>query len=291
MHQAITDMLDPYMCQTPADYKNALKEIIQQIVLLGLSRQGFFNRAAFYGGTALRIGHGLQRFSEALDFTLLSPDPDFLLGPYLKGIEEELLSYELHFSAHSAVKSGNTPIKSAFIKGNTLAVLLSISDTKIHTSGTHKNELLKIKLEVDTDPPNPSGNTETLFLTNPIPFSYRILTLESLFAGKLHAIVCRNYPSGRVKGRDFYDFIWYMKKRVTPDISYLEAKLRQSGVIEEYQVLTMDMIRDVITERIAAIDFTEARKDITPFIKDDFEVAVWSREFFMPLVQSLTDLY
>ncbi len=286
MHQAVTDMLDPYHCQTPADYKNALKEIVQQIVLLGLSRQGFFNKAAFYGGTALRIGHGLQRFSEDMDFTLLSPDPDFYLDSYLKGIEEELMSYELQFTAQRIEKRENKPIESAFIKGNTLAILISVTDKKITTSGTHKNELLKIKLEIDTDPPSPSGKFETVFLTNPIPFSYKILTLESLFAGKLHAVICRNYPSGRVKGRDFYDFIWYMKKHVYPDMAYLEAKLRQSGALDNHQAFTMNTLKDMMIQKISAIDFKEAGKDVAPFIKDEYELNVWSSEFFTALVQT-----
>jgi len=284
MHQAITDMLTPYNCKTPADYKNALKEIVQHIALLGLSRQGFFNKAAFYGGTALRIGHGLHRFSEDMDFTLLATDPDFLLDRYLKGIESELLSYELQFSVQKIEKRVKTPIESAFIKGNTLAILLSISDRKLTGSGIHKNELLKIKLEIDTDPPSPPGKTETLFLTSPIPFSYKILTLESLFAGKLHAIICREYPSGRVKGRDFYDFIWYIQKKVSPDMPYLEAKLKQSGAIEKNQKITLNMAKDMLRKKISTIDFNSARSDVSPFIKDQFELDVWSAEFFNSLL-------
>ena len=282
MHQAVADMLDQYHCQTPADYKNALKEIVQQIILLGLSRQGFFNKAAFYGGTALRIGHGLQRFSEDMDFTLLSPDPDFFLGSYLKGIEEELMAYELKFTAQSI----DNPIESAFMKDNTLSILISISDKKITTSGTHRNELLKIKMEVDTDPPSPSGRIESLILTNPIPFSYKILTLESLFAGKLHAVICRRYPSGRVKGRDFYDFIWYMKKHVYPDMTYLEAKLRQSGALETHQAFTINTLKDMLIQIFSEIDFKAAAKDVAPFIRDEYELNVWSPEFFTALVHT-----
>jgi hypothetical protein len=218
MNKAILEMLEPYNCQTPMDYKNALKEIVQQIALLGLSRQGFFYKAAFYGGTALRIGHGLNRFSEDMDFTLLMPDPGFSLEKYLIGIEQELLSYELKFSAQKVNKKINTPIESAFIKGNTLAILISIDNINLPAAGTHKNELLKIKIEIDTDPPEPSGMYETLFLTSPIPFSYNILQLTTLFAGKLHAIISREYPRGRIKGRDFYDFIWYMGKKISPDL-------------------------------------------------------------------------
>ena len=287
MNKAILEMLEPYNCQTPMDYKNALKEIVQQIALLGLSRQGFFYKAAFYGGTALRIGHGLNRFSEDMDFTLLVSDPNFSLGKYLSGIEQELLSYELKFSVQKINKKINTAIESAFIKGNTLAILISIDDMELPTAGTHKNELLKIKMEIDTDPPQPSGICETLFLTNPIPFSYNILQLSSLFAGKLHAIISRDYPGGRVKGRDFYDFIWYMKKNISPDLQYLEARLKQSGKLGKTEQLSIDKLKLLLTDKISIIDFSEAGKDVTPFIKDEFELDVWSVEFFISLIQTL----
>ncbi len=287
MNKAILEMLEPYNCQTPMDYKNALKEIVQQIALLGLSRQGFFYKAAFYGGTALRIGHGLNRFSEDMDFTLLVPNSNFTLKKYLVGIEQELLSYELKFSVQKVNKIINTPIESAFIKGNTLAILISIDDINLPAAGTHKNELLKIKIEIDTDPPQTSGMYETLFLTNPIPFSYNILQLTSLFAGKLHAIISRDYPSGRAKGRDFYDFIWYMGKKISPDLQYLEAKLKQSGKLSKKEHLSLDKLKLLLTNKISTIDFAEAGKDVAPFIKDEFELNVWSTEFFNSLIQSL----
>lgn len=287
MHQVISEMLEPYQCRTPGDYKRALTEIVQQIALLGLSRQGFFNHAAFYSGSALRIGYGLRRFSEDLDFTLLSPETDFTLEKYLKGIEEELLAYELEFTARKKEKRGISPIESAFIKGNTLTILITVADKSITASGTHGNELLKIKLEIDTDPPSPSGRHETLFLTMPIPFSYRILKLESLFAGKLHAIISRTYPSGRVKGRDFYDFIWYMDKRINPDLPYLEAKLKQSGIIGEGQYLSLNMVKEMLREKMDMIDIESARADVAPFIRDEFELQVWSKEFFLSLISTL----
>ena len=158
---------------------------------------------------------------------------------------------------------------------------------ELPTAGTHKNELLKIKMEIDTDPPQPSGICETLFLTNPIPFSYNILQLSSLFAGKLHAIISRDYPGGRVKGRDFYDFIWYMKKNISPDLQYLEAKLKQSGKLGKTEQLSIDKLKLLLTDKISTIDFSEAGKDVTPFIKDEFELNVWSVEFFISLIQTL----
>lgn len=159
MHTAIETMLKRYNCQTSADYKNALKEIMQEIALLGLSRQNFFQAAAFYGGTALRIAHQLGRFSEDLDFTLEKPDTAFDVRPYLKGIEEEFQAYDLKLVAEEKDKSHDTGVESAFLKANTLEHLLMIEGIKNPASGTNRNDLIKIKLEVDINPPLPKGQT------------------------------------------------------------------------------------------------------------------------------------
>ena len=148
MHQAIKDMLERYTCKTSEDYKNALKEIMQEIALLGLSRQKFFDKAAFYGGTALRIAHGLGRFSEDMDFTLLQNKNSFNITQYLKGIEDEFSSFGLGLSSEKRHKSVETTIDSAFLKANTLEYLLQIEGLNNPASGTNKNELLKIKFEL-----------------------------------------------------------------------------------------------------------------------------------------------
>ncbi|MBI2522035.1 MAG: nucleotidyl transferase AbiEii/AbiGii toxin family protein [Bdellovibrio sp.] len=287
MHQAIKEMLSPYQCKTPEQYKNALKEIVQEIALLGLSRQDFFDKAAFYGGTALRIAHKLDRFSEDLDFTLLTPNPNFDLNSYLKGIEDEFVTYGLRLKAEKQIKNIETPVESAFLKANTLELLLSIEGINNASSGTHKNELLKIKLEIDTDPPNPSGETESTFLMLPIPFSFRILTLPSLFAGKLHAVLCRQYKSGRVKGRDFYDFLWYMKKGVKPDLLYLEAKMQQSGHLSQGERLDTTKLKELLNAKFETLNWGQAKRDVTPFINDTFALNLWSTDFFKQLAAKL----
>ncbi len=287
MHQAIKDMLAPYHCKTPQEYKNALKEIVQEIALLGLSRQGFFDKAAFYGGTALRIAHKLDRFSEDLDFTLLVPDSKFDLGAYLKGIDDEFMNFGLSLKAQKQNKSVDTPVESAFIKGNTLELLLSIEGINDAKSGTHKTELIQIKLEIDTDPPMPPGETESKFLMLPIPFSYSILTLPSLFAGKLHAVLCRQYKSGRVKGRDFYDYLWYMNKKVLPDLAYLEAKMHQSGHLAQDEKLDCNKLLELLNRKFEVIDWAQAKKDVLPFIKDPFALNMWGGDFFQQVSQPL----
>jgi predicted nucleotidyltransferase component of viral defense system len=287
MNEVIKTMLAPYKCMTPNDYKNALKEIIQEIALLGLARQHFFTNAAFYGGTALRIAHGLPRFSEDLDFTLMKPDAKFNLSNYLTGIETELLSYGLKMSATIKNKSMQTAVESAFIKGNTIEVLLEIDGLEERKMPLNKNDLITIKLEIDRNPPSPSGQSEMLFATLPIPYSYKILELPSLFAGKLHAILCREYKSGRIKGRDYYDFIWYINKGVSTDILYLKAKLIQSGHWKENKKFDLNVLKKLLESKFDNIDWESAKKDVLPFIKDPFELQVWSKDFFKSLLKKV----
>ncbi|MBT3984272.1 MAG: nucleotidyl transferase AbiEii/AbiGii toxin family protein [Bacteriovoracaceae bacterium] len=288
MHQAIKDMLERYTCKTSEDYKNALKEIMQEIALLGLSRQKFFDKAAFYGGTALRIAHGLGRFSEDMDFTLLQNKNSFNITQYLKGIEDEFSSFGLGLSSEKRHKSVETTIDSAFLKANTLEYLLQIEGLNNPASGTNKNELLKIKLEIDINPPTPAGNSETLFLTQPIPFSYKMLTLPSLFGGKLHALLCRSYPSGRVKGRDYYDFIWYTNKGIKPDMAYLKGKLCDSGHWSSSKELTTKDLQDLLKQKFEKTNWEQAKKDVIPFLKNSEEVQVWSTTFFNSLIPKVT---
>lgn len=283
MNQAIKEMLTPYNCQTPVDYKNALKEIMQEIALLGLSRQNFFDKASFYGGTALRITHKLNRFSEDLDFTLIKPDSSFDIGTYLLGISDEFAVYGLKLTTEKTVKNIETSIDSAFLKSKTLENLLMIEGLKNPTSGTNKNELIKIKLEIDTTPPLPTGNVETKYLTLPTPFSYRVLTLPSLFAGKLHALLCREYKSGRVKGRDYFDFIWYKTRKVEADLPYLKGKLIESGHWDAKQEFTKNDLETLLIKKFETTDFTQAKKDVLPFIKDQRALDIWSADFFKSL--------
>lgn len=290
MNDAIQVMLGPYNCKTPEDYKNALKEIVQEITLLGLARQNFFSNAAFYGGTALRLCHGLNRFSEDLDFTLLKFDKNFSLKNYLKGVENELITYDLKVTAEQKNKTGQSSVESAFLKANTIEILLAIEGWEKKKIPMNKNDKINIKLEIDTEPPSPSGETEIKYATLPIPFTYKVLTLPSLFAGKLHAVLCREYGSGRVKGRDYYDFIWYTNRKASIDIPYLKAKLIQSGHWNEGEEFNLNELKRLLKEKFSKIDWKNAKKDVVPFIKDPFELEVWSKDFFLSLVDRLDNV-
>lgn len=275
MNQAILAMLDKYKCRTKSDFENALKEIIQEVALVGLWRSKFFDHAAFYGGTALRILYELDRFSEDLDFTLLKPHKTFDLNPFLKAIETELSAFGLHMEVLKKSKSVDNQIQSAFLKGNTLKHLIEIGVPK-NLLKNKSDELIKIKLELDTDPP-PAFDTTTHFLLNPTPCSVRVVIEEDLFAGKMHALLCREWKT-RVKGRDWYDLIWYVQRKVPLNLRHLEARMQQSGHLKEK--LTPASFRERLKDRIATIHFNEAKKDVLPFIKSIHSLDLWGKDFF-----------
>lgn len=286
VHSAVESMLRKYPQKAKEDQANALKEIIQQIALLGLFRAGFFDNAAFYGGTALRLFHGLPRFSEDLDFSLIKKRTNFSFASYCEAVRTELLAYGFETEVTHKEKAADTAIESAFIKAGTLKHLLKIGAAHPETIGVHAGELLKIKLEVDTDPP--SGATyEVKYLLEPIPFSVRIFSLPSLFAGKVHALLCRNWKGGRVKGRDLYDFVWYMSKNVPIDASHLAHRIQQTGHCGPNEFLNQSAIIQMLNKKFQSINYAQARHDIIPFIKNPDEVKIWSAEFFSSIANNI----
>ena len=187
-------MLNQHESTTLSDKKNSIKEVVQEIMLCGLSRAGFFHSATFYGGTALRIFYGLDRFSEDLDFSLAAPDPDFQLDAYLPALEKELASYGFRFQAEARKKTVDSDIQSAFVKGNTREhILICYADDRLARS-IGGGELIKIKFELDTTLP-PFASFEQKYRLLPIPYKIRLYDMPSLFAGKLHAVICRAWKS------------------------------------------------------------------------------------------------
>jgi hypothetical protein len=180
-------MLSKYKVNSLDEERNALKEIVQEIALCGLSRAGFFKEAAFYGGTALRIFYGLDRFSEDLDFSLMAPNPDFDLSKYFSALESQMSSVGLNFTVEEKIKSADSNIKSAFLKGNTKEHILSIYRDNGQLKNLNPHEVIKIKFEVDTNPP-PYANFENQYRLLPSPYSVKLYDLPSLFAGKIHAV-------------------------------------------------------------------------------------------------------
>ncbi len=285
MNEAVERMLSKYNCSTTRDTTNALREILQEIVLLGLWRSKFFEHAAFYGGTALRILYGLDRFSEELDFSLLKVDENFDLGRYTIALEKELNGFGFATKIEKREKTSLSPIQSAFLKANTLNTLLTVTtDTRI-TEGINSEQLLKIKIEIDTEPPQ-GFTTESRYLLQPLPFAVRVYSLPDLFAGKMHAILCRKWQN-RVKGRDWYDLVWYISNHPQLHLSHLEQRMLQSGHLVENTVLNRDMFFSLLMASIDNLDIKQAQKDAALFIKSVDATKVWSKEFFKQISERI----
>ncbi|MEK6542892.1 MAG: nucleotidyl transferase AbiEii/AbiGii toxin family protein [Elusimicrobiota bacterium] len=282
MNPAILAMLGRYQCVSARDYKNALKEVIQEIALLGLWRAKFFEHAAFYGGTALRILYGLDRFSQDIDFSLLKPQKSFTLQPYLKAVMTELAS--MGFTVDIEAGTRSTAIDSAFIKAGTKEHLLKIKTPGQIADKIHKDSLLTIKFEVDTDPPG-GFQTQAKTLLQPIPFAVNAYQQPDLFAGKLHAVLQRKWKN-RVKGRDYYDLVWYVAREIPVRLEHLEQRLRQSGAWGTEKLQLTDLL-GLLREKFAALDVAAAKNDVSPFLKDPSAIELWSKDFFESLLPKL----
>ncbi len=284
MHSGIMSMLEKYELKNLEDRKHAIKEIVQEVTLLGLYRSGFFNYATFYGGTCLRIFYGLNRFSEDLDFSLIHPDTDFTLSKYSKYVKDELGSFGFDMQVIEKSKSQNSNIRTAFIKGGTKVHLLRIVPSDSLIQSIHSDELIKIKLEVDINPPK-GATFENKYHLNPIAFSVKTYTLDSLFAGKVHALLCRSWGS-RVKGRDFYDYIWYLSKGIKLNIMHLESRMKQSGHLKLNKRLTQEVLNELLIRRFNEVDFEQAKQDVIPFIHESKEIEAWCKEMFVEVTKN-----
>lgn len=282
---AVLDMVARYRPQTDRDYDMALKQVIQEIALLGLWRGKFFENAAFYGGTALRIFYGLDRFSEDLDFSLLKKKDDFRLSSYFSFLLNELESFGFEVDIQSQEKRTLSDIDTAFIKAGTALHLIKIGVPVQITGKIPASAAMKIKIEIDKDPPL-GFNTETKFALEPVPFSVRLFDPSSLFAGKMHAVLCRKWKN-RVKGRDWYDLVWFVRKGISLDLYHLQKRMEQSGHLETGTVLTPELFSKIFAERITSVDFLQARQDVVPFIKDSSLLDLWSPDFFISVAEKI----
>ncbi len=285
MNNIIEKMLEKYDLKTSDDFENGLKEIIQHLALLGLWRSKFFEHAAFYGGTALRIFYGLRRFSEDMDFSLIKKDKNFNLDKYTNAIKKEIESFGFIFQIEKKYKILNSTIESAFLKGNSIKNLISINTPEDIIVRFQQNKKLKIKIEVDIDPPDGAGyEVKTLF--NPIPFQVKLFNLKSLFAGKCHAIICRNWKS-RIKGRDYYDFLWYIGGDISCDIDHLRLRMIQSGHLQKNEKLNYESLKKKLKEKITTPVIKQAIEDVKPFIKDQDELSLWGKDLFLQAIERL----
>lgn len=277
--EAILRRLESYKCSSHQEYEAALLEIIQEIALLGLWRSKFFEKAVFYGGTALRILYGLDRFSEDLDFSLLMKAPNFEMKTYHQAVTRELQSLGFDVIVEEKKKTTESAVQSAFIKASTREHFLRIGLSTEDQKRMHSNKILKVKFEVDTDPPL-KFNVNYRPLTFPGPFSVATMTLPDLFAGKMHALLFREYK-GWVKGRDWYDFLWFLGQKIPLGLTHLEERMRQAGHLLIDNQLTEQRLRMLLDDRIRQLDVASAAADVRRFIKDQWKIAHWSRDYFL----------
>lgn len=285
MNGVLSEMLDHYQAEGLADKKNAVKEIMQEVVLCGLSRAGFFQKAAFYGGTALRIFYGLDRFSEDLDFTLTAPDPEFDLSEYFPTLRKEVAAYGLNVEIEEKEKTTESAIRSAFLKGNTKEHLLLFYDTDPAAGRIPDNEKIRIKFEVDTNPPARAG-FEHKYRLLPAPYEVTLYDMPSLFAGKVHAVICRAWKN-RVKGRDLYDYVFYLSRGVALNTEHLKNRLVQSDSWNAEEPFSIEDAKKMLLDRFDRIDFEQAKEDIRPFIRDAASIDIWCKNFFKQITEGI----
>ena len=287
MNTALSQMLSAYDINTIYDRKNAVKEIMQEIVLCGLSRAGFFKKAAFYGGTALRIFYGLDRFSEDLDFSLTTQDKTFDLQTYFPVLKKEVQSFGLNVEIQEKEKTADSHIRSAFLKGNTKEHLLLFFEDAQNLSSIPNTELIKIKFEIDINPPEYAG-FEHKYRLLPAPYEVNLYDMPSLFAGKIHAVLARAWRN-RIKGRDLYDYIFYLSRGASLNLPHLNQRLIDSGTISADSTLSLEDVKQLLCKRFDSIDYTQAKQDVVPFIRDTASLDVWNKDFFMQITEGLKE--
>ena len=265
------NMLSAYSATTEQERRNAIFEVNQQVILAGLYNGGFFDVAAFYGGTWLRIFHGLQRFSEDMDFSLLTPDDKFDFTKYFQPIIDEFAIVGREVEIKKKDKKGFGKVESAFLKDNT-----DVYDVSFQT-----DKSIKIKIEVDTQPPL-NFRTEQKLLLQPHSFMTRCFTLPDLFAGKMHALVYRGWKN-RVKGRDWYDFEWYVRHNVSLDFTHLAERCKQFN----NENITPELFKEKLIERLSTADIKQVKEDVLPFVRNPKELDIWSNDYFVQLADMM----
>jgi predicted nucleotidyltransferase component of viral defense system len=260
-------MLARYEIKTSEQKRNAIHEVMQEIALAGLYRGGFFDKAAFYGGTCLRIFHGLPRFSEDMDFSLVEKNTEFDLEMYFPAVVEEFKAAGRDVQITRKEKKAQTKIESAFLKDNTELYDLSFK--------TEKD--IKIKIEVDTDPPLGFATEQKLSL---LPFSFmtRCFTLPDLYAGKMHALIFRSYKN-RVKGRDWYDFEWYVRHDIPLDFAHFQMRAKEFNNMDIDKTEFVKMLK----EKLGSTDINMVKRDVMPFVQNPHELDIWSNNYFLQL--------
>ena len=284
MSGEVTSLLKKYPLVQLNDRINALREVIQIIALKGLEKSGFFDHALFYGGTALRIFYNLDRFSEDLDFSLMQPNDTFQLTPYIDVISQELRNHDLNFVVNYKEKKKKTHIIQGNVEGNLQENMRAAGLIEPSERAFDAGRKLKIRVEVDTTPPD-QFKTEIMRLPGFSKTSIRLATCEYLFADKVHAFLCRSWGQ-RVKGRDWYDLIWYIEHGFSLDLQHLKARMKQTDDMIKTSLSREDLIK-MIQTKIKSTDIEKVKNDIRPFIKDEKFLNKWNESYFIKMTESI----
>ncbi len=233
----------------------------------------------------MRIFYGLDRFSEDLDFSLMEKDLDFDFAAYFPMLEKELESYGLNMAVSEKEKYSDTAIQSAFLKGNTRELLLQFyADPKLSNT-VPSNESLRIKFEIDIDPPA-YAEFERRYKLLPSPHEVNLYDLPSLFAGKTHAVLCRAWKN-RIKGRDLYDYVFYLSRNVRINLPHLRERLIASGALAPDDRFDLGILKDMLNEKFNQIDYASAKEDVRHFIRDEASLDLWNADFFKAITAEL----
>lgn len=278
MSSLLRQLLDRYSAARVEDFDRALREIMQQVILLGLWRGRFFEHAAFYGGTALRLVHGLDRFSEDLDFSVLEPGGSLDLAGYGASAIRELAAHGIEAEPGSAEEPRESSIQRVSLSANARTTMAAAGAPQSVISSLPRERLLKVRLEVDLRPA-PGFSTAPGYLLTPLPFQVRCYSLPDLHAGKMHAVLCRRWRN-RVKGRDWFDMVWFAANHPRLRLAYLDQKMKQSGDLGPAETLNGNLLRSKIEEAVEKLDVNAARREVEPFVRDHESLRVWSRDFF-----------
>jgi predicted nucleotidyltransferase component of viral defense system len=289
MHDVVKSMLDKYHISTRDEGEQALREILQEVVLLGVWRAKLFEHMAFYGGTALRILHGLERFSEDIDFTMLKKEPNFSWEPFAKTIESELQSYGFNFELKQKEKIFKSDVESAFLKTNTLQSMLRVEIPENYLKGLHPSSSLKIKIEVDKDPVL-GFRTSQEMLHFPLPVPIQSVALPDLFASKLHAALFRAWKN-RVKGRDWYDVIWYIRNKIPLGLKHFKSCMQHNQTdSQNITINDKESVQSLVYDKIDSLDMQKVKEDIKHFVKNnELEVIkLWDQAYFKDWIAKIT---
>lgn len=266
--------LDPTSSEAMA-LEHAVKEMVQEIALRGLALSGFFKHASFQGGTCLRIMHKMQRFSEDLDFTLTEPNPDFQINPYLEAVGNELLTFGLEVLIQDKSKP-DIAVRKHMIATQSIEKILNIE------SRIGRKKKIRIKIEIDTNPPD-GQKGEVGSIIWPSAFSIVMQDIPSLFAGKLHALLCRTYE----KGRDWYDLIWYVQRQAAINFTYLKNALIQTNLIKKDTVVDLAFVKNSLKKKIESANLRNVINDVAPLVDDRRTIDLWTKEIFCDVIDRM----